>query len=370
MRPIKILMTIFLCLSLLSVFGQKKQDGFVVDILLTGFKDSTKFYFINLDSTQSIDSAFLKNKKLRFSGYVSEPVVYRLLPEQDRISFNFWVENKKFKLAGDKTTFSGLTVKGSPLNSISRSVEGEHLMLDKQRDSIFKKVMTENDKTRRSAMLKEISDIDKTVTKIRLQTIAVYQPSLVTIKELYYLRNDLTTDSLKVLFDKFPDRLKQTKYGDIIGQYILTDNLKIGSAAPAITGKNSAGKEIQLSDYKGKCVLLDFWASWCGPCRSSNKELAELAGKFKNTGFEIISFSIDTDPKDWQTASKKDGISWANISDLKGLYSRQAASYRIRAIPRSFLIDKNGIIVDIFGGYDDSKDGKDMLENKIKELLK
>lgn len=351
-----------------KMFGQQKQDKFSLVATLTGFKDSTKFYLVNLDSTQNIDSAYLLNQKFLFKGHVTEPVTYRLYPKNDNIYFNLWIENRTITITGDKTKFFELAVKGSPLNKIDYSVEQEHSNLDKLRDSLTTKALNESNENKVREIWKSISVVDNKVKNIRLHTIATFQPSLVTIKELYFLRNDLTTDSLKILFNRFPTSLKKTKYGDVIKQYILTDDLKVGTHATDIIGKGFSNKEVKLSDYKNKVVLLDFWASWCGPCRASNKDLTELFQKYNRNGFEIISFSIDTNLDDWETASNKDSITWTNISDLKGLYSKQAASYKIRAIPKSFLIDKNGVIVQIFTGYD--KDAKALLESKIQELTK
>jgi thiol-disulfide isomerase/thioredoxin len=351
-----------------KIFGQQKQEKFLILATLKGFKDSTKFYLVNLDSAQNIDSTYLLHQKLLFKGRVMEPTAFRLYPEADDAYFNFWVENRTITLAGDRTKFSAIVVKGSPLNKTNYLVEKQHADLDKLRDSLTMKAVRESNQSKANEIWKSISAIDTKVKNIRLQTIATFQPSLVTIKELFFLRNDLSTDSLKILFNRFPSRLRNTKYGNVITQYISTDDLKIGVHFNDIKGKDLNNREVKLSDYKNKVILLDFWASWCGPCRSSNKQLGELFQKYNPSGFEVISFSLDTNPDAWNTASQKDSITWTNISDLKGFYSRQAASYKIRAIPKAFLIDRNGIVLKIFNGY--SKDGKTFLENKIQELTK
>jgi peroxiredoxin len=368
MQTLKISAAFLLCLMYYQIFGQQSQDKFTLTAELTGFNNNTKFYLVNLDSTQNIDSVYLKQGQLIFRGKVSEPVTFRLYPENDKVYFNLWIENKDITITGDRNNFSDLQVKGSPLNKIYFSALQKHATLDKTRDSLTTKAIKETDETKAREIWKNISLVDQEVLKIRLQSIASFPPSLITIKELYFLRNDLTTDSLKRLFDKFPINLKKSKYGNVINQYVSTNNLKAGSYAPEITGKTLTGQGVKLSDYKGKVILLDFWASWCGSCRESNKSLSTLFLKFKGEDFEIVSFSIDTDFESWKIASNQDQISWTNISDLKGLYSNQAASYKIRAIPKSFLIDRNGVIVEFFTGF--GKDTENSLEKKIIELIK
>jgi thiol-disulfide isomerase/thioredoxin len=338
---------------------------------LTGFEEGTKFFLVNLDNEQEVRVAYLKRQKLSFKGRLTEAVAHRLYFKDEKGSINdlnFWLENKAITITASKNSFADAVIKGSPINHINRTVRNRYQSLEDERNDLMKKWLEETDDNKKSEILKTVSGIDKKVLVMRLDTIATFKPSLVTVKELFFLRNDLSRDELKKLFNKFPASLKNTKYGDVIEQYIATDDLKIGAKSVDITGSNSEKRSIKLSDFKDKVVLLDFWASWCAPCRKSNKELAELYRKYQPSGFEIVSFSTDTNPTSWQNASKVDGIFWTNISDLKGFYSEQVAAYKIRAIPKAFLIDKNGDIVHIFRGY--NAESIKLLENKIRELTK
>lgn len=122
------------------------------------------------------------------------------------------------------------------------------------------------------------------------------------------------------------------------------------------------GDSVRLSSMKGKVFLLDFWASWCVPCRSSNKQLVKLYTKYKNNGFEILSVSLDENQKDWKKAVNKDKITWLQINDNGGWNAVSALKWNINAIPASFLIDKAGNVV----AFDPEKQE---LENKIRLLL-
>ena len=138
--------------------------------------------------------------------------------------------------------------------------------------------------------------------------------------------------------------------------------IRQGYDAPDIALPTVSGDSIRLSSLKGKVVLLDFWASWCGPCRSSNKLLTKIYPKYKAKGFEIFGVSLDDDKDKWTNAIKKDKISWLQVNDGGGWNAQTAIQWGINAIPTSYLIDKNGRLVAM------DLEGKE-LEKALKDLL-
>lgn len=142
----------------------------------------------------------------------------------------------------------------------------------------------------------------------------------------------------------------------------LPAQIKQGYKAPDVALPTATGDTIRLSSLTGKVVLLDFWASWCGPCRVSNKGLVKLYPKYKDKGFEILGVSLDEDQSDWQKAVKKDKISWLQVIDNGGWDSKTVNQWHISAIPTSYLINKEGVLVAM------DLEGKE-LEKALNQLL-
>ena len=122
-------------------------------------------------------------------------------------------------------------------------------------------------------------------------------------------------------------------------------SVSIGSVAPEVILSDTTGKDIALSSLRGKYILLDFWAGWCGPCRMENPNILKNYLKYKDKGFEVYQVSLDRSRSDWVNAIKKDNLIWYNVSDLKYFQSEAAAIYNIDRIPKGFLLDPNGVII-------------------------
>ena len=167
-------------------------------------------------------------------------------------------------------------------------------------------------------------------------------------------------DSISSVLNK---KLPESRYvQNLVATVNSLRKISIGESAPNITQKSPNGNAISLRDLKGKYVLVDFWASWCRPCRAENPKVVKLYEKFKNKNFEILGVSLDKDDKRWKQAIESDGLSWPQVSDLNGWKSQPAAKYNVKSIPATFLIDPNGIII--------AKDLRgEALEKKLEEVL-
>ncbi|GAB3789190.1 hypothetical protein GCM10028818_57220 [Spirosoma horti] len=150
---------------------------------------------------------------------------------------------------------------------------------------------------------------------------------------------------IKNLYTQLAESVIDSYYGNKIGIYLnLEQQLSLGSMAPVFKLPKSNGQLVSLKQLRGKYTLLDFWASWCGPCRVTNRELADKMTKLSGK-LQLLSVSLDTNKQKWLEASSKDGITWLNVCDFKGFKSQAAQVYNIGGLPKIFLISPEGVIL-------------------------
>jgi thiol-disulfide isomerase/thioredoxin len=158
--------------------------------------------------------------------------------------------------------------------------------------------------------------------------------------------NDKTVTIAEQVFKTFSPEIQATDNGKVIQGFIEAHyRLKIGGAAPVFSQLNPAGKPVSLATYKGKIVLIDFWASWCSPCRQEIPNLVNQYKMYKDKGFEILSVSLDSSRDKWLKAVQQEGMAWPQVCDLNGNSNSVARLYGVSAIPATFLVDRDGKLI-------------------------
>lgn len=188
--------------------------------------------------------------------------------------------------------------------------------------------------------------------------------SLVSLFALNFINIDSDFATYETLAQRFEKENPNSPHAKaLIGRVARIKGVSIGAQAPEISLSDTTGNSIALSSLRGKYVLLDFWASWCGPCRAENPNVVRMYNKFRDKGFEIYSVSLDQAKANWTKAIRNDHLTWTHVSDLKFWQSAAAQQYGVQAIPATFLLDKEGKII--------AKNLRgDALEQKLEEVLK
>jgi peroxiredoxin len=184
---------------------------------------------------------------------------------------------------------------------------------------------------------------------------------LVALSEALTFKKDMT--DIIPIYNALNEKLRNSKKGREVDQRIKAVALTAkGADAPTFTMKDVNGHPVSLKDLRGKLVLLEFWASWCSPCRAENPNLKEQYKLYKDKGFEILAVSLDSDKKKWEEAIAKDGVPWIHVSDLKGWSNEAGILYGVSGVPAGFLISPDGKIIgnDLRG---------ESLNKKLAELL-
>ncbi len=365
-------------LASVQLFAQLK---FTINGSVAGMKDTVEKVFINyrLNGEWKQDSVAIADKKYSVSGTIDEAsLAYvrasykRAVPQrvnQKRDVTSIFLEGTTMT-ATHTDSFSNVKVKGSKSND-------EYVVLNEKMKPINAEIEQLNNDYRALAANKDEAGIAKLEEKyngIEKRQKEIYksefQKNPSSPLALYLLERyagyDINADDIDPLFAMLPASAKESKSGQAMTEKLNVARITgIGKTAPEFTQNDTLGNPVSLASFRGKYLLVDFWASWCGPCRKENPNVVKAFTKYKEKGFTILGVSLDQpNAKDrWMKAIHDDQLTWTHVSDLQYWKNAVAVQYGVQAIPQNFLIDPAGkIIAKNLRGED--------LDKKLAELMK
>ncbi|MBB6239641.1 peroxiredoxin [Pedobacter sp. AK013] len=352
-------------IMLMSAFAASAQKGYTIKGQIGKLgKPAKAFLLTTRDGKQVLDSVPLVNGSFTFKGNAPSPMEATLRLKHDdaveipgkRIKIdglNLILDNEDITITG-KDSLKNAVVKGSTQTEESRRV-------DDFLHPIYAKLQALNKEYQDMPEVKKqdkdvILDLDKRAREVEKEIfdakIGYVKKNPNSFMSLMVLNSTLAPGFDAIEMEKvyltISPKLRDSYFGKEVGLRIATfKKTQEGVGAQDFAQPDVDGKMVKLSDYHGKYVLVDFWASWCAPCRRENPNLVKVYEQYKSKGFEILGVSLDkaADKAKWIKAIADDKLTWKQVSDLKGWENEAAAKYEVKAIPMNFLIDPNGKII-------------------------
>ena len=340
-----------LVLALAIVSCQSGKNEYSINGTIAGI-ETGKVYLQKLvdGKPQSVDTADVVDGKFTFKGKMEMPDIRILrLNEQDYFA-QLFLDNAKVKIQANKDSLRNTKITGSPSQDIFQKYIDEMEKLNKDVMALQQKYQSSmssgnsNEAEKAKIEYQAMMDNNKVYTKnfVKENSTSVVSAYIALVQ----LANQIEAAELDSIASKFPAEISTSEYVVKIKEIVAEQKkTAVGVEAPDFTMNDQNGNPVQLSSLRGQVVMIDFWASWCAPCRQENPNVVKLYEQYHSKGFEIIGVSLDRGKDEWLQAIKDDNLKWVHVSDLQYWQNTVARQYGVNSIPQTYLLDKDGKII-------------------------
>jgi peroxiredoxin len=335
-----------LTLALLFPITVFAQNSFTISGKISGLPDST---VVRINSTQDqslLASGIVKGETFTITGQVAEPTLYALSIGNTPPQY-IYIENTKIDVKGSVANISSLNIEGSVSHKDFLEFSAIFSPLMDEINRTVASINQAQDQAQKDKLMPVYESLRKKLGTEVAKFVAAKKASYVS-PFLMFVTAQVTDDIIEMdkNYQLLDEKIRNSAIGKSLAQYIDYNKVgAIGSNAIEFVQNDTAGRPVALSSFRGKYVLIDFWASWCKPCRLENPTVVNAYKKFNQKNFTVLGVSLDQTKEPWLQAIKKDQLTWTQVSDLQYWNNAAAQLYHVSGIPQNFLVDPNGKIV-------------------------